>query len=167
MTTLLSCRSANARKYARALRTEANALLRILELDRCELSLVLTDDDAIRVLNRDFRAKDKPTDVLSFPQFEDHDEVAANARSPRCQNSEAATNDAPPTALGDIVISIDTASRQAAKLGQSVAARLRTLLIHGLLHLLGYDHERSPVEARRMFARERQLAAQLPQRLLS
>ncbi len=63
--------------------------------------------------------------------------------------------------LGDVVISIDTALRQARELGVSPAARLRTLLIHGFLHLLGHDHERSVAEARRMFARERRLAARL------
>jgi rRNA maturation RNase YbeY len=161
MSTLLTCRSATARPYVRALRADANALLRILALQRSELSLMIVDDAAIRVLNRDFRAKDKPTDVLSFPQLEDHDEVAVSARTPRRPNV-ATTTDAPPLALGDIVISIDTASRQAAELGVTVAVRIRTLLIHGLLHLLGYDHERSPAEARRMFARERELAAQLP-----
>ena len=61
--------------------------------------------------------------------------------------------------LGDVVISIDTALAQAHEYGVAPAERLRTLLIHGFLHLLGYDHERSPSEARKMFARERQLAA--------
>jgi ssRNA-specific RNase YbeY (16S rRNA maturation enzyme) len=56
---------------------------------------------------------------------------------------------------------VDTARRQARRLGVAPAARMRTLLVHGLLHLLGYDHERSPAEARRMFARERELAAAL------
>jgi rRNA maturation RNase YbeY len=161
MSTLLTCRSAIARPYARALRADANALLRVLALQRSELSVMIVDDAAIRILNRDFRAKDKPTDVLSFPQLDDHDEAAVSAHTPRLQTG-GATTDAPPLALGDIVISIDTASRQAAELGVTVAARIRTLLIHGLLHLLGYDHERSPSEARRMFARERKLAAQLP-----
>jgi rRNA maturation RNase YbeY len=162
MSTLLTCRSAIARPYARTLRADANALLRVLALQRSELSVMIVDDAAIRILNRDFRAKDKPTDVLSFPQLEEHDEAAVGARIPRLQTGVTTTTDAPPLALGDIVISIDTASRQAADLGVTVAARIRTLLIHGLLHLLGYDHERSPSEARRMFARERELAAQLP-----
>jgi rRNA maturation RNase YbeY len=56
---------------------------------------------------------------------------------------------------------VDTARRQARRLGVAPAARMRTLLMHGVLHLLGYDHERSPAEARRMFARERELAAAL------
>ena len=114
---------------------------------------MLVSDSAIRRLNRDFRAKDQPTDVLSFPQLEEHGEVPPSANS-------VATN-APPLTLGDVVISIDTARRQACELDQSVADRIRTLLIHGLLHLLGYDHERSKAEARRMFAREHELAAML------
>jgi probable rRNA maturation factor len=71
----------------------------------------------------------------------------------------AAGDSRPPLALGDVVISVDTVRRQAHALGVTTAVRIRTLLIHGLLHLLGYDHERSPAEARRQFARERELAA--------
>ncbi len=119
---------------------------------------MIVGDRAIRRLNRDLRAKDQATDVLSFPQLEEHGEVSARTR--------VGTKNAPPLALGDVVISIDTASRQARELGQSIAARIRTLLIHGLLHLLGYDHERSPAEARRMFAREHELAARMPSTLM-
>jgi probable rRNA maturation factor len=110
----------------------------------------MVGDRAIRRLNRDFRAKDQATDVLSFPQFEGKAELKALARG--------AAKNAPPIPIGDIVISIETASRQARELEQSAAARLRTLLIHGLLHLTGYDHERSAAEARRMFKREHELA---------
>jgi probable rRNA maturation factor len=154
----VTCRNANARKYERALRTDAASLLRILELERGELSLMIVGDRAIRRLNRDLRAKDQATDVLSFPQLEERGEVSARTR--------VGTKNAPPFALGDVVISIDTASRQARELDQSIAARIRTLLIHGLLHLLGYDHERSPAEARRMFAREHELAARMPSALM-
>ncbi|MGC1678773.1 MAG: rRNA maturation RNase YbeY, partial [Candidatus Binataceae bacterium] len=67
----------------------------------------------------------------------------------------------PATILGDVVISIDTALAQARLQGVTARARLRTLLIHGVLHLIGYDHERSPGDARRMFVREREIAAAL------
>jgi rRNA maturation RNase YbeY len=149
----LTCGIASARPYARAFRADANYLLKILALERCELSLMLVSDSAIRRLNRDFRAKDQPTDVLSFPQLDESSEAASSA--------ESVATDGPACALGDVVISLDTARQQARELEQSVAHRIRTLLIHGLLHLLGYDHERSKAEARRMFARERELAAML------
>jgi probable rRNA maturation factor len=153
MSTLLTCRSASARPYVRVLKADANSLLQILEMERYELSIVLVSDRAIRKLNRDFREKDQATDVLSFPQLDEDVEPAAIAHTD--------ATDEPPMALGDIVISIDTASRQARELRQNVAARIRTLLIHGLLHLMGYDHERSASEARRMFQREHELAALL------
>jgi probable rRNA maturation factor len=147
----LTCRAVSARPFADALRADALALLKILALGHCELSLMLVGDVGMRRLNREFRAKDQPTDVLSFPQLESaHELVESRALS---------SPDGPPLALGDIVISIDTARRQARELGQSAGARIRTLLIHGTLHLLGYDHQRSMDEARRMFAREHELAA--------
>jgi len=101
--------------------------------------------------------------VLSFPQSEAWVErrggriFARRAARPAAVPGESA----PPIALGDVVISAETASRQARALGERPAARMRTLLIHGTLHLLGYDHEGSAAQARRMFARERELAARL------
>lgn len=138
----------------RALKADAVALMRALELPRAELSLTVVTDRAIRRLNRDFRGKDRATDVLSFPQF-DHGALPWGAAN---STGEAIAGHAP-LPLGDIVISCETATRQARELGIGLDARIRTLLIHGLLHLLGYDHERSEAEARRMFAREHELAA--------
>ena len=69
-----------------------------------------------------------------------------------------------PRPLGDVVISVDTALRQAEQLGVTPESRLRTLLIHGVLHLVGYDHEKSRADARRMFAQERELTAALAAR---
>jgi rRNA maturation RNase YbeY len=94
-------------------------------------------------LNRHYRGKDRPTDVLAFALRE-------GARVP---GDEAV--------LGDVVISLDTAARQARAHGVTVAHEVRTLLIHGVLHLLGYDHERSAGEARRMRAVERRLSRTL------
>ena len=102
-------------------------LLRAGQSD-AELSIALTDDPGIRALNGSYRDKEQATDVLSFPQ--DH-----------------------PGLLGDLVISIDTASSQALQRGHPLRSELRVLLVHGLLHLLGYDHERSP-EAHKEMARE-------------
>ncbi len=107
---------------------------------RCELSIALVDDTEMQTLNRDYRHKDRPTDVLAFPM--DHP-------------SE------PGAILGDVVISLDTAVRQAEAAGIEPAAEVRTLLVHGFLHLLGYDHERSPADARKMFRKQRELIREL------
>lgn len=129
--------------------------MRAAGLPDCELSLTLTSDRAIRRLNRDYRGIDAPTDVLSFSQIEQ----AGTACHPLTVKNLTGLP------VGDIVISIDTAIRQAREYRVRPASRLRRLLIHGFLHLLGYDHERSPADARRMFSRERALAAKLDGRV--
>jgi len=93
----------------------------------------------MRALNKQYRGKNGTTDVLSFP-----------AR-------EGPFADVRPELLGDIVISIPLAEKQARSAGHSLNREIEMLLIHGLLHLLGYDHERSPAEARRMRRKERML----------
>jgi len=146
------CASARGRRYSRALNSDAAALLRAAGLAACELSVTIVTDAAIRKLNRDFRMLDLPTDVLSFSQLEERG----------CPPPDPTrVVDTPGMPLGDVVISIDTALAQAREFGVVPQSRLRTLLIHGFLHLLGYDHERSPAAARAMFARERKLAATL------
>ena len=131
-------------------------LTQLLDLTAAELSIVVTSDTGIRGLNREYRGKDAATDVLSFPQMA---EAASGLKEYGRGGAGAATR--PPLPLGDIVMSLETAQRQAAASRLPAAARLRTLLIHGLAHLLGYDHERSRAEARRQFALERELAARL------
>jgi probable rRNA maturation factor len=129
---------------ARAGRT-ARALLAALRLPDAELSVLLCSDAVIHALNRDWRGKDRATDVLSFAQREGE-------------------GGAPAGLLGDVVISLDTAARQARERGETLGRECDRLLIHGLLHLLGYDHERSRAEARRMQARERALGRALAAR---
>ena len=124
--------------------------MRAAGLPDCDLSLTLTTDASIRALNREYRNKDRATDVLSFSQIEERGRARIDPRTVR--NLEGMQ-------LGDVVISIDTALAQACAYDVAPSERLRTLLIHGFLHLLGYDHERSPAEARKMFAREREIAA--------
>jgi probable rRNA maturation factor len=124
----------------------------LLGLDPFEFSVALVGDSEIRALNRVFRGKDTSTDVLSFSQIDEF---------PVPGNMPASSSLATPKVLGDVVISVETALRQALQFGVAPEIRLRTLLIHGLLHLLDYDHERSRAAARRMFARERDLAAAL------
>jgi probable rRNA maturation factor len=153
VTVALRVACARARGYARALRADADRLLSALGLRRAELSVIVVDDPTIQGLNREFRGTDFPTDVLSFSQIE---EIGPNA-----SNLDQLLVGLRGTILGDVVISIDTALRQASQYRITPAVRLRTLLIHGTLHLIGYDHERSRGDARRMFARERELAKAL------
>jgi probable rRNA maturation factor len=149
------CATARGRAYARGLRADAESLMRAAGLADCELSLTLTSDRAIRRLNHDYRGIDAPTDVLSFSQIE---QAGAAPPDPLSVKNRSGLP------LGDVVISIDTALRQAREYRVSSASRLRRLLIHGFLHLIGYDHERSPADARRMFSRERVLTAKLDER---
>ena len=100
----------------------AEAALIVLSRQDHELSILLTDDAHIRELNRDYRDKDSPTDVLSFAQQEGEPFIS------------------PLPILGDLVISLETAQRQADDLGHSLEAEIRVLLVHGLLHLIGHDH---------------------------
>lgn len=116
----------------------AERMLADLELQDSELSIVLTNDAEIHELNREYRGKDSPTDVLAFPMGEG-------------EGSEFAG-----PLLGDVVISIDTARRQASRRKRELDAELRMLLAHGLLHLVGWDH-RTDEEDRLMKARTRAL----------
>ena len=107
-----------------------------------ELSLLFTDDAHIQVLNRDWRGKDKPTNVLSFPAF------------------EVAPGDPLPPMLGDIVLAFETVSAEAALEDKSFDHHVNHLVVHGFLHLLGYDHE-ADEEAEAMEDLERRALARL------
>ena len=109
-----------------------------------EVSVTFCDNAYIRELNRDYRGKDKATDVLSFPQF---DEGAFPLD----------TEDVIP--LGDIVISLERAKEQARELGNTYTREVAFLAIHSTLHLLGYDHERSPEDDEDMCARQKDIIA--------
>lgn len=111
----------------------AEAMLRSLDLEAAELSILLCDDTTIRSLNRRYRKLDRPTDVLAFAMQEGPG-PAPGARL-----------------LGDVVISLPTATRQAAQHDRPIVDEVTFLLAHGLLHLLGYDH--------RTAAQERQMSA--------
>lgn len=115
--------------------------LRSLDEEAAELSVWLTDDDEVQVLNRDYRGVDKPTDVLSFAQRE----------------GEAAASDDP--VLGDVIISVPRALSQAQAYGHSAAREVAFLTVHGTLHLLGWDHEAPEDEAKMMQKTEEILAA--------
>lgn len=111
-----------------------------------ELSMSLVGDARIRRLNRDFRKKDRATDVLAFPIRE-----AMMPTGIQC----------PTGMLGDVVVSVPTAVRQAKQAARSINDELAVLVVHGVLHLCGYDHERNAREAARMFTRERMIFRKL------
>ena len=112
----------------------------------CEISVMLVSDAEIRDLNRRYRGKDMATDVLSFPQLEGDIPDAV------------AWPEGVSYPIGDIVISLPRTIEQAAEFGHSQAREFGFLLVHGLLHLLGFDHE-SPAEASAMREREEDLLA--------
>lgn len=107
----------------RTIKRRAKRILEALGQTHCELSIMLCDDGFIHELNREYRGKDKPTDVLSFPMAQE-DSV-----------------EEPTTMLGDVIISVDTALVQANANGHSLLKESTTLLIHGILHLIGYTHD--------------------------
>jgi probable rRNA maturation factor len=102
-----------------------------------EVSILLTDDETLRQLNRAYRGQNRPTDILSFGMRE-HRRLG-DPLPPRAE------------ILGDLAVSLDAVQRQARERGVPREEELRYILVHGLLHLLGYDHAR-PVDAKRMFA---------------
>lgn len=107
-----------------------------------EVSILLADDETVRALNKRHRGLDRPTNVLSFP-------IGA-----------AALGEGVPAMLGDVVLASGVVAREAAEQDKAVAAHLSHLVVHGVLHLLGYDHETDP-EAERMEALEVQTLAAL------
>jgi probable rRNA maturation factor len=104
-------------------------------------SLLLSDDGEVQALNRQWRAKDKPTNVLSFPMLERRDLLALDESGP-------------PVLIGDIVLALETCRREAAEKGVSIEVHAAHLIVHGLLHLAGHDHEVSPAQAAAMEALE-------------
>ena len=122
-------------------------MLACLDLSHAELSIALTDDEEIHELNRIFRKRDKPTDVLAFAMREGEGPPAAPIGDAAHDAAEM---------LGDVVVSVDTARRQAASRGHPLETEVRELLAHDLLHLIGYDHQTRD-EARVMGAETRRL----------
>ena len=122
----------------------AQRILDVLGCPEAELSITIVGDRSIRTLNRDYLGRDKATNVISFAMQE---------------GEFGAIN---PEVLGDVVISADTAAREAEEAGESFLIRLYFLLLHGILHITGYDHERSgEAEAARMEAKEKEIFALL------
>ena len=125
------------------LRAKAKKLLKDLGVSPAELSILLVDNPQIQKLNRLWRKKDRPTDVLAFAQREGE---KADPADP---------------VLGDIVISVEQAKKQAEAQGHSLEKELDILLIHGILHLLGYEHEHGGRQAKKMREKEKELLEKL------
>ena len=131
-----------------AIRRAAAEALRYEEFDEdCEISVSIVDNEEIREINRQFRSIDRATDVLSFPMAEngEYDVDEDNG----CK------------ILGDIVISMERAMEQAELYGHSLQREVAYLTVHSMLHLLGYDHESSGLEAVRMREKEEAVLMQL------
>ena len=110
---------------------------------KSEISILFIDDIEMRVLNKRYRGKDKTTDVLSFPQISDFKSAIRNPQFA--------------ILLGDVVISLETAKRQAKESGHPFNREVIILLTHGILHLLGYDHEGDKKKAVEMRRKEKEL----------
>ena len=146
---------------AAALRIQAVRCLERLGVPRAELSVLLVNDRPMRALNRDYREKNHATDVLSFPMYAGTPEQIAVQLADQVADRVADRVNAPPAALGDVVISVETARKQAGEIGVTPAQELTMLLVHGLLHLLGYDHEPGGAQARQMAQAEVDLLTHL------
>jgi probable rRNA maturation factor len=116
------------------------AMIRLLQLEKMDISFVLTDDQTIHQLNKIYRGKDRPTDVLAFAMREGEFADLAGA------------------VLGDVIVSVPTARKQAVSRRADVLDEVTMLLAHGLLHLLGWDHD-TPAKDRRMKAETARLCA--------
>jgi probable rRNA maturation factor len=119
----------------------ASAVAPELANQRLSASVLFADDAEVRTLNRQWRAKDKPTNVLSFPMLERTDLLAL-------------APDGAPELLGDIALALETCGREAAEKGVPLQTHAAHLIVHGLLHLAGHDHETSAADAEAMEALE-------------
>ena len=121
------------------IKRKINKILKNLACSNAEISILFTSDEHIKELNKTYRKKNRPTDVLAFSQNEG-DLIGTNTNI-----------------LGDVVVSTDTAKRQADERSHSVEKEIFILLIHGILHLLGFDHEKEKKDLKKMQSKEKEL----------
>ena len=119
----------------------------------CEVDVLLTDDSGIHAINREMRQVDRPTDVLSFPEFD-----LTPGQLPGAEDADPGTGLVP---LGDMVISMERVAAQAKEYGHSNRRELSYLVVHSVLHLLGYDHLDEGPQKARMREREEAILAEL------
>jgi probable rRNA maturation factor len=118
---------------------KARDILNVLECHDAELSVLIVDDPQITILNTKYLHRSGPTNVIAFPM---HTDVFPNIS---------------PQLLGDVVISIETAAREGESFGIDMEERFIQLLVHGILHLVGYDHEKSDSQAENMEQKENEI----------
>lgn len=143
MAVLISNRQKRKRILLREIRHKAQAVLNALGYPEHELSILIVDDKEMAQLNAQYLHREGPTNVIAFPM------------------QEGDFADVNPMMLGDVVLSVDTAQAEARAARIPFAARFTQLLVHGILHLVGYDHETDEEEARRMEAKSDELIAML------
>jgi len=127
----------------RKIRQTAQAALNVLGCPDSELSILIVDDQRISALNQEYLQREGPTNVIAFPM------------------QEGPFAEITPDLLGDVVISVDTTRREALDSGLDFQTRFTQLLVHGILHLLGYDHEKTEKDARKMEAKSEELLHRL------
>ncbi len=154
--TLISCQSRSVNINTAKIRDLSAFLLNSLGLPGHEVSIRFVGSRAIRELNRSYRGKDRTTDVLSFAQKSWKKPLAL----PSKKSGRVTARKHVPETLGDIVISVKDAARNARSIGQDLDREVTFLIVHGLLHLCGHDHENTS-DMKRMFAIQDQLMSKL------
>ena len=139
MAILITNRQASASLDISSLRRTVRRILKHLGREKDEISILLVEDREIRDINKTYLKRDRPTNVIAFSM------------------QEGPFRKIHPQVLGDVVISIETAARDAKKEGMALEDEILFLLIHGILHLLGYDHEGSAARARGMGLKQREI----------
>lgn len=143
MTICVQNRQRTVAIHTAAVKRRVRRVMAYLGCSDRELSVVFGGDCLLQELNRTYRHQDRATNVLAFPQHPTYEGEPVTAM------------------LGDVIVSLPTAAREACALQQSLEERVVYLLLHGILHLLGYDHERSSTQRRHMEALERRVLAYL------
>lgn len=143
MEILIDDRQNRYRIAQKKIKKKAKTILNALESPDGELSILIVDDPEIAKLNKTYLGRSGPTNVIAFPM------------------QKGAFRQINPNLLGDVVISLDTAAREAREDCISVESRFDQLLIHGILHLFGFDHEKTSEQTEEMTIKEEQLLAML------
>jgi probable rRNA maturation factor len=141
MAVLIDNKQNNIQISLKIMKKTAQAVLDALEFPEGELSVLFVDDPEIEALNKKYLNREGPTNVIAFPML------------------DGSFSDITPKLLGDVVISVDTAQKEGESAGISAEGRIVELLIHGILHLFGYDHEEGGKEALEMEKKSQELVA--------